>query len=62
MQKACMTTLYPIPITPLTPPRVVAERNGSMRTTDEMFQLIITYIPYQQGDENISLKADSIQK
>jgi hypothetical protein len=27
-----------------------------MRTTDEMFQLICTYLPYQNGDENISLK------
>jgi hypothetical protein len=26
-----------------------------MRVTDEMFQLIVTYLPYQQGDENISL-------
>jgi hypothetical protein len=44
------------PLNPFHPPQVVAERNGSMRTTDEMFQLIITYLPYQPGDEKISLE------
>ena len=34
----------------------IREREGSMKTTDEMFQLIITYVPYQVGDENISLE------
>jgi len=43
------------PNNPFSPPRLVAEREGSMRTTDEMFQFIITYLPYQTGDENISL-------
>jgi len=28
----------------------------SMQTTEEMFQFIFTYMPYKQGDENISLK------
>jgi hypothetical protein len=45
------------PLNPFNPPRVVAERFGSMRTTDEMFQLIVTFIPYQEGDENISLES-----
>jgi hypothetical protein len=27
-----------------------------MRVTDEMFQLILTYLPYQAGDENLSLE------
>jgi hypothetical protein len=27
-----------------------------MRTTDEMFQLIVTYMSYQKGDEEISLE------
>jgi hypothetical protein len=27
-----------------------------MKTTDEMFQLIVTYVPYQPGDEKISLE------
>lgn len=43
------------PLNPFHPPQRVAEREGSMRTTDEMFQLICTYIPYQAGDENIDL-------
>lgn len=44
------------PLNPFHPPRTVAERDGSMRTTDEMFQFIITYLPYQKGDEKISLE------
>jgi len=48
------------PNNPNKPPKVVAERfdkgGASMRTTDEMFQFIITYLPYQKGDENISLE------
>ena len=44
------------PLNPFHPPQVVAERDGSMRTTDEMFQLIVTCLPYQTGDENISLE------
>ncbi|MEZ4773032.1 MAG: cytochrome c [Bacteroidia bacterium] len=43
------------PYNPFDPPQTVAERDGSMRTTDEMLQFIITYVPYQAGDENISL-------
>lgn len=43
------------PFNPFSPPRLVAEREGSMRTRDEMFQFIITYLPYQLGDEEISL-------
>ncbi len=44
------------PNNPFNPPRLVAEREGSMRTSDEMFQFIVTYLPYQKGDENISLE------
>jgi hypothetical protein len=44
------------PLNPFHPPRTISEREGSMRTTDEMFQLICTYLPYRPGDENISLK------
>jgi len=44
------------PLNPFNPPQTVSEREGSMRTTDEMFQLICTYMPYRPGDENISLK------
>ena len=50
------------PNNPHHPPQVVMERKGSMRTTDEMFQLIVTYLPYQPGDENISLENTSIKK
>ena len=44
------------PNNPFSPPRLVAEREGSMRTSDEMFQFIITYLPYMEGDENIRLE------
>ncbi|MEM9985512.1 MAG: hypothetical protein AAF804_10490, partial [Bacteroidota bacterium] len=43
------------PNNPHHPPQLVAERNGSMRTTDEMLQFILTYVPYQAGDEDIDL-------
>lgn len=41
---------------PFSPPRLVRDQNGSMRATDEMFQFIITYVPYKEGDENVSLE------
>ncbi|RYE24299.1 MAG: hypothetical protein EOP51_07820 [Sphingobacteriales bacterium] len=41
---------------PFNPPQVVRDQNGSMRSTDEMFQFIITYVPYKEGDEQISLE------
>jgi hypothetical protein len=44
------------PLNPFNPPRPVGERNGSMRTTDEMFQFIINYVPYVKGDETRSLE------
>jgi len=44
------------PNNPFNPPRIISEKNGSMKTTDEMFQLILTYVPYQKGDEKISLE------
>jgi hypothetical protein len=47
---------------PNSPPRTVQERLGlggaGMRTTDEMMQFIITWLPYQVGDEHVSLKVD----
>lgn len=43
------------PYNPNHPPKEVRDKNGSMRTTDEMFQFIVTYLPYQEGDENIRL-------
>jgi hypothetical protein len=43
------------PINPFNPPQTITDQRGSMRATDEMFQFIITYLPYEAGDENISL-------
>lgn len=43
------------PNNPFSPPREVREQGGSMRSTDEMFQCIITMMPYQAGDENRTL-------
>ena len=44
---------------PNNPPKEIRERldNGGagMRTTDEMLQFIITWLPYQVGDEKVSL-------
>ena len=46
---------------PNNPPKEIRERLGNggagMRTTDEMLQFIITWLPYQVGDENLSLEA-----
>jgi hypothetical protein len=36
-------------------PREVTGTNASMRSSDEMFQFILKYVPYQAGDENIAL-------
>lgn len=48
------------PNNPYDPPKTVVEPvNRDMKTTDEMFQFIITYLPYQSGDEKISLQPDS---
>lgn len=48
------------PNNPYNPPRTIGERlefgGSSMRTTDEMLQFIITWLPYQEGDELISLE------
>lgn len=45
------------PNNPNFPPQIIKEpMGGNMKTTDEMFQLIMTYLPYQKGDENISLE------
>ncbi|MFN4083754.1 MAG: hypothetical protein ACK4K9_09000 [Bacteroidia bacterium] len=41
------------PNNPFNPPQEIKDRQGSMKTTDEMFQLIINYVPYLKGDEKI---------
>ena len=43
------------PNNPHDPPQQVHGTNGSMKTTDEMLQLILTFLPFQPGDEEISL-------
>ncbi len=50
------------PNNPFSPPREITGLGGSMRTTDEMFQLILTFLPYQFGDEQISLENISVEK
>ena len=41
------------------PPQRIQERTdlfgAGMKTTDEMLQFIITYLPYELGDEEIEL-------
>jgi hypothetical protein len=48
------------PDNPFHPPRTITEGNGieSMKTSEEMFQFIFTYMRYQPGDENIDLSKD----
>ncbi len=52
------------PNNPYNPPQVIIERSNpfeSMKTTNEMFQFIFTYMSYQTGDENISLENISLE-
>jgi len=48
------------PNNPFSPPQEITGLKGSMKTTDEMFQLIITFLPYEPGDEKISLENVSL--
>jgi len=46
---------------PFDPPQLISEKidwngKGSMKTSDEMLQFIITYLPYKKNDEQINLK------
>ena len=43
------------PFNPNDPPIIVDGLEGSMKSTDEMFQLSINYMDYNIGDENINL-------
>jgi hypothetical protein len=45
------------PFNPNNPPQWVRDNNGSMKTSDEMFQFIVTYLPYQPGDENLDMES-----
>jgi hypothetical protein len=49
------------PNNPFSPPREVREQGGSMRSTDEMFQCIITMMPYRVGDDTIRLDRGGIK-
>lgn len=46
------------PNNPFHPPRTITQGNGveSMKTSEEMFQFIFTYVPYKSGDEKIDLE------
>jgi hypothetical protein len=48
------------PANPFHPPRTITQGNGveSMKTTEEMFQFIFSFVKYQEGDENIDLKKE----
>jgi len=44
------------PLNPFFPPQLVGEREGSMRTSDEMLQFIFHWTKYEAGDEQVSLE------
>ncbi len=53
------------PNNPYFPPQVIIDRGkqfDSMKTTNEMLQFIVTYMPYKPGDEKISLENIKLQK
>ncbi|MBN9383613.1 MAG: cytochrome c [Chitinophagaceae bacterium] len=44
------------PRNPFSPPRTItSDQNLVMKTTDEMLNLLLIYLPYQQGDESVVL-------
>jgi hypothetical protein len=43
------------PFNPFIPPKTLRESGEHMKTTDEMFQFFINYVPYREGDEKIAL-------
>jgi hypothetical protein len=44
------------PRNPFNPPRIItSDQNLVMKTTDEMLNLLLIFLPYQAGDENITL-------
>ncbi|GAO41168.1 c-type cytochrome [Flavihumibacter petaseus] len=45
------------PFNPNSPPKTIFSR-GDMKTTDEMMTLMVIFVPYQPGDENINLKSE----
>lgn len=45
------------PANPSNPPQLIYS-NGDMKSTDEMLTLVMLYLPYQKGDETVSLKKE----
>ena len=43
------------PFNPNDPPKTLYEAGKNMKTTDEMFQFFVNYVPYRKGDENVAL-------
>ncbi|MCA1762094.1 MAG: hypothetical protein ABR574_02785 [Cryomorphaceae bacterium] len=43
------------PFNPFSPPKTIRTAGENMKTTDEMFQFFVDYVPYRDGDENIEL-------
>lgn len=43
------------PFNPFNPPQFILSQ-GDMKTTDEMMTLMMAFLPYKEGDENISLE------
>lgn len=50
------------PDNPFNPPQWITGKDGSMKTTDEMLQLIVSYLNYEPGDEDISLEDEYYTK
>ena len=42
------------PFNPFNPPQTIWS-SGDMRSTDEMMTLLMIFLPYEKGDENIEL-------
>lgn len=53
--KAVFDNTLDNPFNPFMPPKTLRESGEHMKTTDEMFQFFINYVPYREGDENIDL-------
>lgn len=43
------------PFNPYNPPKTMRAAGRNMKTTDEMFQFFVNFVPYQEGDEYIQL-------
>ncbi len=43
------------PFNPFVPPKTLKAAGRNMKTTDEMFQFFVNFVPYQEGDEYITL-------